>query len=139
MKNQLRNSADELAHADRNLEEAAFSHTHGYVEVGVRMLYYSLFHYEKAIIASRSVYTKSHKQTHIEFRRLFVKEGLVPNEVSKLVNILQTARENADYGDSVGVTLESLAGYISAVRTFGERCREILAQAPSDTAPNLDS
>lgn len=137
MKNRHKSPQEELAHADRNLTEASFNFSHGFSEVAVRMLYYAQFHYEKALIQTRGALTKSHKQTHIQFRRLFIRTGEVDLSVSRLSELLQDAREEADYGSALALTSEEIAAYLDEVRAFGERCRQIVGdhEVDNESAP----
>ena len=132
MKNVQKTPVEELAPGDRNLEESTFNFDHGYVDVAVRMLYYAVFHYEKALLSSRGTQTKSHKQTHVQFRRLFIRERLVDGRVNGLITELQEARAGADYGFSPEVSNEELAGYIEEVRQFRDRCRQLIQIDPAE-------
>ena len=126
MKNPKKTPAEEFEHAERNLGETRFAVQNGYVSMGVRTLYYALFHYAKALIHDTGLYTSSHKQTGIQFRKLFVKERKVSGEVSDLFDELFDARQQADYGYFVDLTEEDMESYIRQVDAFGDITARLL-------------
>ena len=138
MKATHKTAAEELYHGDKNIREAAYTLDGGFLDMTARMLYYALFHFEKALLHYRGNYTESHKQTHIQFRGTFVKSGEVAADGSELIRILQTQREQADYGYFTSLTHEELTGYLEQVREFGARVSRLIADGEDVSPPPID-
>lgn len=60
---------------------------------------YAIFHSMRSALALKSVDSAKHSGVIAEFRRLFIKEGLIPVEVSKMVGSAFTIRNASDYDD----------------------------------------
>ena len=138
MKATQKTAAEELYHGRKNIREAEYTLAGGFLDMTARMLYYALFHFEKALLYHRGKYTKSHKQTHIQFRKTFVRSGEVAADLSELIRILQAQREQADYGYFTSLTEEELAGYLARVRDFGSRVDQILSDNQDASPPPTD-
>lgn len=59
--------------------------------------YYACLHAMQYLLAQKDIETKSHRQTHIEFRKHFVREGPFGKAESGLVDKLFKLRQHADY------------------------------------------
>ena len=95
----------------------------GYRSMASRTLYYAFFHYCKALVHAQSVFTNSHKQTHIQFRKLYIKTGLVDQKYNEVLKDLIEARAQADYGYFTDLTQEELEQFLAEVRSFGDVAR----------------
>jgi len=59
--------------------------------------YYAAFYAIKALLESSGIKTGSHKQTHIEFRKHFIKNKKLDAKYSKILAELYEVRSSADY------------------------------------------
>jgi len=59
--------------------------------------YYAAFYAIKALLESIGVKTGSHKQTHVEFRKHFIKNQKLNKKYSKILTELFEVRSSADY------------------------------------------
>jgi uncharacterized protein (UPF0332 family) len=73
--------------------------------------YYAAFYAIKALLESIGVKTGSHKQTHVEFRKYFIKTQKLDKKYSKILTELFEVRSSADY-DVHWATNKILAGKI---------------------------
>jgi len=59
--------------------------------------YYACLHAIHFLLAKKGIQTKSHKQSHAEFRKLYVKDGPFSKKESLLITSLFNLRQNCDY------------------------------------------
>lgn len=66
-------------------------------DAAVSRAYYACFYAIHALLAEQGVEAASHKQTGIEFRRLFIKTGKLDKRYSDILEELSSSRMDADY------------------------------------------
>lgn len=72
----------------------------------VSRAYYAAFHHVQALLLTQGQEARSHSGTHHLFHLHFVRAGLVPPRIGKLLSGLQKYREQADDERAVGFTEE---------------------------------
>ena len=71
----------------------------GHFRAANNRAYYAIFHAIRAALALKSVASSKHSGVISEFRRLFIKEGLLPVELSQMIGAAFTIRNASDYDD----------------------------------------
>ena len=88
-----------LERAEEDLQSARELFVDGHYRGANNRAYYAIFHSMRAALALKSVDSSKHSGVIAEFRRLYVKEGLIPVEVSQMVGSAFTIRNASDYDD----------------------------------------
>lgn len=88
-----------LERAEEDLQSAEELFIDGHYRGANNRAYYSIFHSMRAALALKSVDSSKHSGVIAEFRRLYIKEGLIPVEVSRMVGSAFTIRNASDYDD----------------------------------------
>ena len=93
----------------------------------VNRAYYAAFHAMKALEAMEGFDSRKHSGAISHFRQCYIKTGVLPAELSKIIELLQIARGDSDYNVSVRFTSEEAAmqldnakRFVSAVENFLE-------------------
>jgi uncharacterized protein (UPF0332 family) len=90
--------------------------------------YCAAFHHVQALLFSAGVEARSHAGTHHLFHLHFVKPGLVPARLGKLLAGLQKYREQADYERAVGFTEEGAREELANAEQICASIRDKLAR-----------
>lgn len=88
-----------LDRAKNDLRAAKLLLSNGEYRAANNRAYYSMFHSMRAILVFNSFDTKKHSGVIAEFRRIYIKENLLPVELSKMVGSAFTIRNASDYDD----------------------------------------
>lgn len=88
-----------LERAKEDLESAMELYEDGHYRAANNSAYYSIFHSMRSALALVNVDSSKHSGVIAEFRRLFIKEGLIPVEVSQMIGSAFTIRNASDYDD----------------------------------------
>ena len=90
---------DDLAAARRDLDANPPRHA-------VSRAYYATFHAVSAVLVIVDAPAKSHKGTHSQFHREFVRTGRLPASDGQVLAALFQLRQDADYDVGQGVSME---------------------------------
>lgn len=71
----------------------------GYYDSSINRSYYAVFHAMRAVLVFDNVDNRKHSGVISEFRRRYIKSGILPAPVSKAVGKLFDARTHSDYDD----------------------------------------
>ena len=82
-----------------DLQSAQKLFTDGHFRAANNRAYYAIFHAIRAALALKRVDSSKHSGVIAEFRRLFIKEGLLPVEISQMIGSAFTIRNASDYDD----------------------------------------
>ena len=88
-----------LDRALEDLQSAQKLFTDGHFRAANNRAYYAIFHAIRAALALNRVDSSKHSGVIAEFRRLFIKEGLLPVEISQMIGSAFTIRNASDYDD----------------------------------------
>jgi len=80
--------------------------------------YYAIFTAARALLATRQLDSSKHSGVISIFNKNFVKEGIVPKEMSALIENAKHYRERADYGDFFIVSREKCEEQIRQSKIF---------------------
>ena len=88
-----------LDRALEDLQSAQKLFTDGHFRAANNRAYYAIFHAIRAALELKRVDSSKHSGVIAEFRRLFIKEGLLPVEISQMIGSAFTIRNASDYDD----------------------------------------
>lgn len=119
----------ERAYEDLQSAEELFSE--GHYRGANNRAYYAIFHSMRSALALKSVDSAKHSGVIAEFRRLFIKEGLIPVEVSKMVGSAFTIRNASDYDDMfIASKTETMEQIENARYVYEKVCEYVNADLP---------
>lgn len=93
-----------LERAKEILIESKDSLMQEHYKLSTNRSYYAMFSATKALLALKELDSSKHSGVISLFNRYIVKEGLFPKELSKLLSIAKSIREDADYRDYVEIS-----------------------------------
>lgn len=88
-----------LDRAKEDLNAAQLLFLNGEYRAANNRAYYSMFHAMRALLVFDNFDASKHSGVISEFRRRYIKEGLLPRELSKMVGAAFTIRNASDYDD----------------------------------------
>jgi len=88
-----------LNRAEEDLKSAEELFKEGHYRGANNRAYYAIFHSMRAALALKSVDSSKHSGVIAEFRRIYIKEGVVPVELSQMIGSAFTIRNASDYDD----------------------------------------
>ena len=80
--------------------------------------YYAVFHAMRAVLAFDGIDMKRHSGIISEFRRLYVKTGVINKELSDLITALFNVRQNSDYNDFYVVSKDKVVEQYENAKLF---------------------
>lgn len=89
--------------------------------------YYAMFTAARALLATRSLDSRKHSGVLALFNKHFVKEGIVPKEMGRMIAEAKGAREESDYGDFVTFTKSEAEEQVRSAKEFIEHIGKALA------------
>ena len=125
--NRRSNLALELEKGRRALQAATLCARSGLWDDAVSRAYYAAFHHAQALLLSAGLEARSHAGAHHLFHLHFVKAGLVPPRLGKLLAGLQKFREQADYERAFEFTAEGAQEELANAAEICEFIRDRLA------------
>lgn len=96
---QLDYSGYRLQRAKEDLRAACLLFSNGEYRIANNRAYYSMFHAMRALLVFDNFDTSKHSGVIAEFRRKYIKTGMLPVELSKMVGAAFTIRNASDYDD----------------------------------------
>jgi uncharacterized protein (UPF0332 family) len=102
---------DTLREAEILLGESALRGT-------INRAYYAMFYALLALLAARRLGTSKHSGAISLFDREFVKTGLFPRELSRILHVAFDRRQTYDYGEMVPITRQIAEETLSDAKTF---------------------
>ena len=88
-----------LDRAKEDFHTAQLLFLNGEYRVANNRAYYSIFHALRAVLVFDNFDTKKHSGIIAEFRKRYIKTGLLPVEISKMIGAAFTVRNASDYDD----------------------------------------
>ncbi|MCI7301411.1 HEPN domain-containing protein [Ihubacter massiliensis] len=96
---QIDYSGYRLERAKEDLRAAHLLFANGEYRAANNRAYYAMFHTIRALLVFDNFDTSKHSGIIAEFRRRYIKEGLLPVELSKMIGAAFTIRNASDYDD----------------------------------------
>lgn len=82
-----------------DLEASKLLFENGNYRIANNRAYYSIFHALRAVLVFDNFDSSKHSGVIAEFRRRYIKEGVFPIEISKMIGSAFTIRNASDYDD----------------------------------------
>lgn len=88
-----------IERAKEDLEAAHLLFDAGNYRIANNRAYYAIFHSMRAILVFDNFDSSKHSGVIAEFRKRYIKEGIFPAEISKMIGSAFTIRNASDYDD----------------------------------------
>ena len=88
-----------IERSKEDLDAAHLLFNSGNYRIANNRAYYSIFHALRAVLTFDNFDSSKHSGVIVEFRRRYIKEGIFPAEVSKMIGSAFTIRNASDYDD----------------------------------------
>lgn len=88
-----------IERAREDLEAAHLLYDAGNYRIANSRAYYAIFHAMRAVLVFDDFDSSKHSGVIAEFRRRYIKEGIFPIEISKMIGSAFTIRNASDYDD----------------------------------------
>lgn len=88
-----------MERAKEDLDAARLLFDAGNYRIANNRAYYAIFHAMRAALVFNNFDSSKHSGVIAEFRRRYVKEGIFPVEISKMIGSAFTIRNASDYDD----------------------------------------
>lgn len=108
------------------LEDAKIMYEAGRYKNALNRAYYSIFHGMRAVNALDGFDSSKHSGVIAHFNQNYVKEGIFPKEISKIIRLASEKRENADYLDFYVASKDEAETQIERAETFSKWIEEYL-------------
>jgi len=115
-----------IKRSGRSLKSAVFLLEKSMYEDAASRAYYSVFHAAKAVLASVEEHPKTHEGVVRMFGKKFVKTGVFPAEMGKMLVLAKGLREKADYEPTIIVQKEHVEDIIGKATNFLKVIKEYL-------------
>ena len=88
-----------IERAREDLDAARLLYDAGNYRIANNRAYYAIFHAMRAVLVFDNFDSSKHSGVIAEFRRRYIKEGIFPTEISKMIGSAFTIRNASDYDD----------------------------------------
>jgi hypothetical protein len=88
-----------IKRAKEDLEAAHLLFDNGNYRIANNRAYYAIFHALRAVLVFDDFDSSKHSGVIAEFRRRYIKTGIFPVEMSKMIGLAFTIRNASDYDD----------------------------------------
>ena len=88
-----------MVRAREDLDAAHLLFNAGNYRIANNRAYYAIFHAMRAVLVFDNFDSSKHSGVIAEFRRRYIKEGIFPTEISKMIGSAFTIRNASDYDD----------------------------------------
>lgn len=118
-----------IQRAKEDLEAAHLLLNSGNYRIANNRAYYTIFHAMRAVLVFDNFDSSKHSGVIAEFRRRYIKEGIFPVELSKMIGSAFTIRNASDYDDmflaSKSDTEEQIANAEYVYRLLSEYIKDL--------------
>ncbi len=95
----------------------------------VNRAYYSVFYAALALLVTADVEPNKHAGVLAKFDELFVRQGIFPKEMSRIIHHAFDMRQAGDYQKSKVITEEQAADVLTSAEKFARAIQEKLLQS----------
>ncbi|HAF25830.1 MAG TPA: antitoxin [Lachnospiraceae bacterium] len=110
------------------LEDAKLMFENGRYKNALNRAYYSIFYAIKAVNALDRFDSSKHSGVIAHFNQEYVKNGIFPKDLSKIIRLASENREKADYLDFYIASKEEAEKQISRANEFNDHIRKFLEE-----------
>lgn len=111
-----------------NLEDARIMFENGRYKNALNRAYYSIFHAVRSVISLDGFDSSKHSGVTAYFNQNYVKTGVFPKEMSKMIRDAMEHREKADYLDFYIASKDEAAKQIERAEEFSKIIRKYLVE-----------
>lgn len=126
--NKRDNIREEMERALKAMGAASLLFDNGFLNDAISRLYYSLLHYIRALLLTKSLEPKSHEGALRLFSLHFVKEGVFEPADSHIFSRLMKYREEADYNPSYMFTKEDFVEFKKDAEQLSNKIADYLKE-----------
>lgn len=112
--------AEECLNAARLLIEA------GDFKSAANRSYYAIFHAMRSVLAFDEIDMKHHSGIISEFRRLYIKTGILDKSLSPIISVLFNIRQDSDYDDFFIISKAEVIEQIANAEIFLDAIQQYL-------------
>ncbi len=94
----------------------------------VNRAYYSVFYAALALLVTADVEPNKHSGVLAKFDELFIRQGILPKEMSRIIHHAFDMRQAGDYQKSKVITEEQAVDVLTSAEEFVKTIREKLLQ-----------
>lgn len=116
-----------LERSKEDLDAAELLFRENQFRIANNRAYYSIFHALRSVLILDGYDSSKHSGIIAEFRRRYVKEGVFPPEVSKMIGSAFTIRNASDYDDMFIASKQETATQIQNARFVYDSVERYLA------------
>lgn len=114
-----------IQNAEECLKDAKELYESGGYKGAANRSYYAAFQATRAILALDGIDMKHHSGIISEFRRLYIKTGILDSKLSDIIGSLSSVRNNSDYDDfyiisknEISLQIENAEFFITGVKEY---------------------
>ena len=89
--------------------------------------YYAIFHAMRSVLAFDEIDMKHHSGIVSEFRRLYIKTGILDKSLSPIITVLFDIRQESDYDDFFVISKAEVAEQIANAEVFLNEIQKYLS------------
>lgn len=108
------------------LEEATALDRAGFAGPSLRSSYYAMFNAARALLLAKNIKARTHRGVMSEFNRVYVHDGLVPQEFGGDLSNALSQRMKADYESAFRVTEDDADWVLERADAFVSLAEKIL-------------
>lgn len=117
----------EKAHAELTTAEHLINYKN--FNAAVSRAYYAMFYAAHALLYIRGVKCSSHSGLISTFSQYFIKTGIIPKEMGRLLSAAFEARQSSDYSFTTDITGDEARAAMQNARLFVNTILQFLEQA----------
>ena len=111
-----------------DIEDARIMFENGRYKNTLNRAYYSVFHAIKSVTVLEGFDSSKHSGVISYFNQNYVKTGVFPKELSKMIKAASESREKADYHDFYIASKEEAEKQMERAKTFSDHIRGYLME-----------
>lgn len=122
-----------IERAGEDLEAAHLLFDAGNYRIANNRAYYAMFHAMRAVLVFDNFDSSKHSGIIAEFRRRYIKEGVFPAQISKMIGSAFTIRNASDYDDMFIASKSDTEEQIHNAEYVYKLLRDFVMDAVSET------
>lgn len=119
-------SAVRIEKANEDLTAARSLISCGSYRIAATRTYFAIFHAMRSVLALDGIDRKHHSAVIAEFRRLYIRTGLISKSQSETISKLSDLRSDSDYDDFFIVTGEEAVEALNKAEAFVSEIKNYL-------------
>jgi uncharacterized protein (UPF0332 family) len=117
-----------LQQADESIQEAKTLAQNSLWRGAINRAYYAMFYAALALVVQKQQVISKHSGVIVFFDKEFVRNGILPKELSRYLHFAFERRQNSDYGEIFTVNSEEANQAIIEAGQFVEKVKDYLCK-----------